>query len=298
MRLIRTLLFTPGNNMKMIRKAVTLGADALILDLEDAVPAADKEKARILVRDSMAELSVKDLNLFVRVNALATGLAEQDLESVTQEGLIGIVLPKVESRDDVLELERLIDQQEKKKGIEPGSLLLVPILETAKGVLNAHEIAMASQRVVAICFGALDYARDMGITPSREGIELSYPRSRLAISARAAGVPAIDTPWTDIADKDGLVREAKMARQLGFRGKLLIHPSHIEAVNRTFSPSEREVEYAHKVVEACQRAEARGLGATSLEGRMIDVASFRQAEQLLSLVQAIEAKEEQTILHA
>ena len=292
MRLLRTVLFTPGNNMKMICKAGTLAADALILDLEDAVPMADKETARTLVRDSIAELSAKGLDLLVRVNALTTGLAGQDLEWVAQEGLVGIVLPKVESRDDVLEFARLIDQQEKKKGKEPGSLLLIPILETAKGVLNAYEISMASQRIIAICFGALDYARDMGVTLSREGTELLYARSRLAISARAAGVQAIDTPWIDIADEEGLVREAEMARRLGFRGKLLIHPGQIEPVHRVFSPSQPEVEYATEVVAAFRASNARGVGAISLEGKMIDIANFRQAEDLLALDEAIAAREE------
>ena len=291
MRLLRSMLFTPGNSMRMIQKAGTLGADAIILDLEDAVPMADKETARIFVRDSIEDLSVKGSDLLVRVNALTTGLTEQDLEWVVQKGLVGIVLPKVESRDEVLEIARLMDEQGKKKGVEPASQLLIPILETAKGVLNAHEIATASQRVIAVAFGAIDFARDMGISLSREGAELLYARSRIAISARAAGVAAIDTPWIDIADKEGLVQEAKMARQLGFRGKLLIHPSQIEPVNRVFSPSESEVEYAKKVVEAFQRAEARGLGAISLEGKMIDIANFRQAEELLSLAEAIAQKE-------
>lgn len=291
MRLLRTMLFTPGNNMRMIQKAGTLGADAIILDLEDAVPMADKETARIFVRDSIGDLSVKGPDVLVRVNALITGLAEEDLEWVVQKGLVGTVVPKVESKDDLVKVARLMDQQEKKKGIEPGSLALVPILETAGGVLNAYEIATASQRVIAVAFGAIDFARDMGISLSREGTELLYARSRVAMSARAAGVQAIDTPWIDIADKEGLVQEAKMARQLGFRGKLLIHPSQIEPINTVFSPSESEVEYGKKVVEAFQRAEARGLGAISLEGKMIDIANFRQAEEVLSLAEAIAQKE-------
>lgn len=290
MRLLRTMLFTPGNNMRMIQKAGTLGADAIILDLEDAVPMADKETARIFVRDSIGDLSVKGPDVLVRVNALITGLAEEDLEWVVQKGLVGTVVPKVESKDDLVKVARLMDQQEK-KGIEPGSLALVPILETAGGVLNAYEIATASQRVIAVAFGAIDFARDMGISLSREGTELLYARSRVAMSARAAGVQAIDTPWIDIADKEGLVQEAKMARQLGFRGKLLIHPSQIEPINTVFSPSESEVEYGKKVVEAFQRAEARGLGAISLEGKMIDIANFRQAEEVLSLAEAIAQKE-------
>lgn len=291
MRLLRSMLFTPGNNMRMIQKAGSLAADAIILDLEDAVPMADKETALIFVRDSIEDLSIKGSAPLVRVNALTTGLTEEDLEWVVQKGLICVVLPKVESKEDILQMARLVDQQEKEKGIEPGSLALMPVLETARGVLNAYEVAKASQRIAAVAFGAIDFARDMGIALSREGAQLLYARSRIAISARAAGVLAIDTPWIDVADAEGLVQEAQMARQLGFRGKLLIHPTQIEPVNRVFSPSESEVEYAEKVVEAFQRAEARGLGAISLEGKMIDIANFRQAEELLSLAKAIAQKE-------
>ncbi len=292
MRLLRTILFVPGNQMRMIRKAGTLGADAIILDLEDAVPMAEKETARMFVRDAIGDLSMSSADVFVRVNALTTGLTRQDIETVIQKGLVGIVLPKVESKDDVFEISRFMRREEKIKGIEPGSLALIPILETAKGVLNAQGIATANGRVVAIAFGAIDFARDMGIVLSREGRELLYARSLVATSARAAGVQAVDTPWIDIADKDGLAREASAGRQLGFRGKLLIHPSQIEPVKLVFSPSKSEVEYAEKVTKAFQGAQAQGLGAISIEGRMIDIASFRQAEELLSLVEAIAEREE------
>lgn len=267
-------------------------ADVIILDLEDAVPMADKETARLLVRDSIGDLSVKGFDLFVRVNALTTELIDRDLQMVIQKGLVGIVLPKVERSDDVLKISNMIDQEEKRKGIEPGSLALLPILETATGVLNAHEIARASRRIVAIAFGAVDFARDTGIVLSREGLELLYARSHMVIAAKAAGVQAVDTPWIDIADKDGLVQDASRARQLGFRGKFLIHPSQIEPVNRIFSPSQAEVEYAEKVTKAFQSGQAQGMGALCLEGRMIDTASVRQAEELLFLNEAIAEREE------
>jgi len=291
MRLLRTLLFTPGNNMRMIYKAGTLGADAVILDLEDAVPMAEKETARIFVKDCIEQVAAGGVQVFVRTNAFTTGLAEEDLNWTVQAGLHGIVLPKAESKDDVLETEKLIAVLEKERGLEAGSLVIIPTLETARGVMNAYEIAMASQRVVAIAFGAVDFTRDMGINLSGEGTELLYARSRIAVAARAAEVQAIDTPWIDVADREGLVRDSERGRQLGFRGKLLIHPSQIEPVNRVFSPSEDEVEYARKVVEAFSEAEAKGLGAISLEGKMIDVANFRQAQDLIALAEAIAQKE-------
>jgi len=286
-KLLRSMLFTPGNNMRMIRKASTLNADAIILDLEDGVPMAEKERARTLVRDSIGLVGAGGAQVLVRTNAFITGLAEEDLNWTVQPGLDGVVLPKVESREEVLEADRLITALEKERGMETGSLTLVPSLESARGVLNAYEIATASKRTVALAFGALDFTRDMGTSVSREGTELFYARSRIAVVARAAGLQAIDTPWIDIADQEGLIREAKAVRQLGFRGKLVIHPSQIEPVNRVFSPSEDEIEYARKVVEAFKKAEARGVGAISLEGKMIDIANFRQAEELIAWAEAI-----------
>lgn len=291
MRLLRTMLFTPGNNMRMIYKAGTLRADAIILDLEDGVPLAEKETARIFVRDSIEQVAAGGAQVFVRTNAFITGLAEEDLHWTVRAGLDGVVLPKVESRDEVLEADRLITALEKERELEPGSLTLVPSLESALGVVNAYEIATASKRTVALAFGALDFTRDMGTSVSREGTELFYARSRIAVVARAAGIQAIDTPWIDIADQEGLIREAKAVRQLGFRGKLVIHPSQIEPVNRVFSPSEDEIEYARKVVRAFKEAEAKGLGAISLEGKMIDIANFRQAEELIAWAEAIAQKE-------
>ncbi len=290
MRLLRSLLFTPGNNERMIRKTATLGADAVILDLEDAVPMAEKEAARHLLRDAIALVATGEAQVFVRVNALVTGLTTEDLEQVIQAGLAGVVLPKTESSDGVREVSRLIGELERRRGIEAGSVALIPLLESAKGVLDARAIAVASKRIIALAFGSLDFTRDMGTTVSRQGTEVFYARSHIAVVARAAGSLAIDTPWIDIADPEGLAEEARMARQLGFAGKLLIHPSQIEPVNGVFSPSKDEVTYARNVVEAFRAAEAQGLGAISLDGRMIDVANARQAQDLIARAEAIAQK--------
>jgi citrate lyase subunit beta/citryl-CoA lyase len=281
------MLFTPGNNMRMIYKAGTLGADAVILDLEDAVPLAEKETARIFIKDSIEQVAAGGVQVFVRTNAFTTGLAEEDLNWIVRAGLDGIVLPKAESKDDILETEKLVAALEKERGLEPGGLVIVPILETARGVVNAYEIAMASRRVVAVAFGAVDFTREMGIHLSREGTELFYARCHIAVAARAAEVQAIDTPWIDVTDREGLVWDSERGRQLGFRGKLLIHPNQIETVNQVFSPSEDEVAYARKVVEAFSEAEAKGLGAISLDGKMIDAANFRQAQDLIAWAEAM-----------
>jgi citrate lyase subunit beta/citryl-CoA lyase len=220
-----------------------------------------------------------------------TGLTAEDCEFVVQKGISGIMLPKVESQNEVLEAEKIIGELERKRGLEPGSITLIPTIETAKGVVNAYEIASSSKRVVAIGFGAVDFTRDMGVSLSKEGTELFFARSYVALAARAAGTQAIDTVFIDLADKEGLVKDSMLAKQLGFKGKFLIHPSQIEPVNRIFSPSEKEIEYAKKVVQAFKEAEAKGLGAASLEGRMIDIAVYRQAEDLLKLAEAIAEKE-------
>jgi citrate lyase subunit beta/citryl-CoA lyase len=285
-RILRSMLFVPGNNMRMIHKASTLEADAVILDLEDAVPMAEKETARIFVRDSIELVKSGGPDVFVRVNALTTGLVADDLDAVICQSLDGIMFPKSDSKADVLEIQRLIEEIEGRKGLR-SSCTILPLIETAKGVLNADEIATASDRVIALSFGAVDFTRDMGVELSSDGMELLYPRARIAISARAAGIQAVDAPWVNISDKAGLLRDAQLAKRLGFKGKLVIHPSQIEPVNQVFSPTPEEVEYAKKVVKAFKEGEARGLGAVSLDGKMIDIANFRQSEELLSLAEAI-----------
>lgn len=291
MKVLRSVLFTPGNNMRMIYKIPTLAADAVVLDLEDSIPMAEKDTARVFIRDSLGVAGSGAADVYVRVNGLMTGLTAEDCEFVVQKGLAGIVLPKVEAKEEVIEAERIIGELERKRGIEAGSITLIPTFETAKGIINSYDIATSSKRVIAVGFGAVDFTRDMGTSLSKEGTELFFARSYCAIAARAAGVQALDTVFIDLADKEGLIKDAQLAKQLGFKGKFLIHPSQIEIVNRIFSPSAKEIEYAKKVVAAFKEAEAKGLGAASLEGRMIDIAVYRQAEDLLTLANAIAEKE-------
>ncbi|MFQ5711815.1 MAG: HpcH/HpaI aldolase/citrate lyase family protein [Candidatus Geothermarchaeales archaeon] len=290
-RLLRTMLFVPGNSWRMIHRATKEREDAVILDLEDAVPMGEKETARWFIKDAIGLLKAEDLGVFVRVNGLATGLTAEDLQFAVQEGLDGIVLPKSESKDDMIELERLIEKEEESKGLRPESIAIVPLMETAKGVLNARGITTATRRVIASCFGAGDYMRDLGrsyITMSPEETEILYARSYVALASRVAGIPAIDTPFFGlITDREGLVRESRMAAQLGFKGKQVIHPTHIDPVNEVFSPSPEEVESAKKIIEAYEEASARGLGAASHEGRMIDYATYAMAQELMSVAETI-----------
>ncbi len=287
MTLLRSMLFTPGNNMRMITKAGLLGADAVIFDLEDSVPMPDKETARLFVRDGIADAAACGVQVFVRINAFDTGLSHQDLEWVVGPGLNGIVLPKAQTGEDVTALSALLESMERRKNLAPGSPAIVPILESAKGVVNAYAIAAASPRVVAIAFGGVDFSRDMAVKPTKDGVELFYPRAQIAVSARAAGVWSIDTPCISVNDPAQLKADAQTAKRLGFRGKLLIHPLQVGPVNEVFSPDTADVAYARKIVEAFDEAQKQGQGAISFEGKMVDVANYRQAKDLLDAARAI-----------
>ncbi|MEE9520736.1 MAG: CoA ester lyase [Dehalococcoidales bacterium] len=293
------MLFVPGNSMRMIAKAATLPADAIILDLEDAVPLPDKATARIMIRDSIKDVKLGGSYVFVRVNALTTNLTAEDLKFVAVEGLDGLMLAKSETKSDIVELDSMLEETEKGGGLEPRSLKVVPLIESAKGVINAYEIASASERIIAVAFGAGDYYRDLGrgASFSPEQTELLYARSRIVNCSVAAGVQAIDTVFFGLlTDREGFMKEMMLALQLGFKGKLLIHPTQIEPVNKAFSPLPDEAEYARRVVEAFEEAQARGLGAISFEGKMIDYMNYKQAKDLVRLVEFIAEEEDESPL--
>lgn len=289
MVLLRSMLFVPGNNSKMVRKAASLEADAIILDLEDAVPLADKGIARDLVTKSIPWLSDQGAQVFVRVNSQSTNLIDQDLEQVIRPGCRGIILPKAETSEDVAHVSGQVDDIEAKHLDQLSDISIIPLIESAAGVLNSLEIAQ-HRRVVALAFGALDYVRDLGVSLTMERVELSYPRSYLGIVARATDIAAVDTPWFDINDDEGLFRDAVLAQAFGFQGKMVIHPRQLDIVNRVFSPKHEDVEWARKLVGAFGEAQSGGKGVISLEGKMIDEASYRQAKDLLEREEAILAK--------
>jgi len=294
-RVLRSMLFVPGNSWRMLMGSGKEGADAVIIDLEDAVPIGEKETARVFARDSINLIRAEGVDVFVRVNSVATGLTVEDIKAVVCEGLDGIMLPKAESRGDVLQLDKWVEEEEKEKRLKPYTLPIIPTLETAKGILNAYEIATSSKRVIALSFGAADFLRDLGrsyATMSTDETELLYARSQISIAAKSAGILAVDTPFLGlIIDEEGLIRESKIALQLGFKGKMVIHPKHISLVNQTFTPSLEDINYADRVIKTYEEAAARGLGAASLEGRMIDYATYRMAKELTLVSKAIGEKD-------
>jgi len=289
LELLRSILFVPANNWRLIQSARRERPDAIILDLEDAVPIEDKETARWFTRDAIKLLKEEDHTIIIRVNGLATGLTKIDLEFALQKGVDAVMLPKTESKEEILRLEKLIESEEEKKGLSETRIF--PLIESVKGIFNVDDIVFSSKRICAVGFGAADYLRDFGrsyFSISPDQIELLYPRARLAIAARAAGLPAVDTPFLGlIIDKEGLTKEANIALSLGFKGKMCIHPAHIEILNKIFSPSEKDVEMARKIIKAYEEAKARGLGATSLEGRMIDEVTYKMAVETLNMHEII-----------
>ena len=291
MHLYRSLIFVPGIRENMIDKARSFDADVIVLDLEDSVPPAEKEQARQVVRRAIPTLAALGHTVHVRVNPVGSGLTRDDLAAVVCPELSGICLPKVESAQDIRDIDVLIREQEMEQGVKPGTLALIPAVESARGVLRCEEICRASTRLTAITLGADDYTADLGVHRTREGRELDYARQVMAVCARAADILTLDTPFADFRDEEGLVRESEWVRSLGFKGKYLIHPSQIGPVNRVFRPSEEEVTYARRVVEAFEEALARGEGAVQVDGRMVDAPVAKRARALIGLAEAIEARE-------
>jgi citrate lyase subunit beta / citryl-CoA lyase len=300
---LRSMLYVPANSWRMITNATAEGADALILDLEDGCPMSEKETGRVFARDSIPMLKEQRAKIFVRVNSLETGLTETDISYVVTQGLDGIMLAKTESKEDVFTIDRLLQEEELKKGLELKSVLLIALLETPQGILNIREIIAASDRVVAVGFGAGDFSREMGagmgvtkLSPEEYFPMVLYARSNIAMTARAAGIQAIDTPFFGLViDLEGLIRESEKVKLLGFSGKQLTHPRHVASVNAAFSPAEEDVAFARMVVKVYEEARAKGLGATTIGGKMIDYGSFKRAEALLSTARVIEARAKRAV---
>jgi citrate lyase beta subunit len=294
MPLSRSLLFVPAHVKKMLDKALELSLDAAILDLEDAVPPAQKTAARDGAREYVGQ---RPGQAFVRINPLSTrapftiACGAEDLAAVVTGGLRGVVFPKVETVQDLLAVDETILKAERRAGLTEGQIELYSIVETARGVLEAPAIARAElRRPHRLCFGAGDFTRDIGVEWSREERESFTARSLIVLASRAAGLPApIDSVFVDLSDPDGLAASTREAKQLGFRGKLVIHPSQVSIVNAVFTPTVEEVGWARRVIEALAAAEREGLGAFVVDGRMVDYPIVERARDILSVWKDIEA---------
>ena len=291
MKPLRSLLFVPGNKAAWMEKAPQYGADALILDLEDSVPYADKDTARTLVRQAIEGLSARGQTVFVRVNALESDMTGDDLGAIVCAGLSGLLPPKVETPDDVHQLDTLLAYFEQREGLTPGGIELIPTLETAKGIRNAYDIALASPRVASVAGGAGkggDTNRSLGYRWTREGMETLFIRSKVVLDARAAGIEyPLMASWFDVGDLDGFMADAQRNRQLGFNGMLLIHPSHVGPANEIFTPSAEELAYYKGLLAAMDAAEVQGTAAVAYRGAMVDIAMVKTAQQMLEFARAI-----------
>lgn len=285
-RLRRTSLYIPGTNPGMLANAEVYGADSVILDLEDGVPVSEKDAARILVRNALQHIPYRRAEVTVRVNALSTPFGRDDFREIIPLAPEAVRLPKCESADDVREADAMMTDLELKNGIEPGTVGIIAITESARGGRNLSEIAAASPRLIALNYGAEDYTADIGAVRTKEGRELDDIRAKVIVAARIAGVQALDSVFGDVNDLDGLYAEALRVRLLGFDGKSVIHPRQIPVVHRAFTPSDQEVGFARRVMAAFREASSRGAGVIALDGRMIDAPVVARAEKILALAEA------------
>jgi len=283
---LRSLLFVPGSRSAMIAKARGLPADALILDLEDGVGPEEKDRARRTVADALAEGFPARLVVFVRVNALESDLLDADLREVVRPGVHGVCLPKCAAPATALAVDARLRAAEDRAGLPRGHVRLLPMIETARGVVNGAAIAGVSGRICAVGFGAEDFTADVRMPRTREGTELVWARSAVSVAAHAAGIDPIDGIFADFRDDAGLRTDALEARRLGYAGKMLIHPSQIAPIHAAFTPTVEEVEHAGRVVAAFQNARGAGSGIVVVDGAMVDRPVFLRAERVLAASRA------------
>ena len=283
MTILRSLLFVPGNQPRMLERASGLKPDAFIPDMEDSVPADEKANAREVTASYLERLAANGTPVIPRVNSLDTGLLDDDLTAVVGQHVFGVSVGKIYTPEDIATVSGKLETLERRTGIEVGSVRLVPWIETAMAIVKLYEICSASPRIVGVAFGAEDFTNDMGIERTESESETYFARNSIAVAARAADVLALDTPYFSFRDPDGLRENALTAKQYGFKGKFAIHPAQIEIINQTFSPSDAEIEHAQRVVEAFEEAERRGRGSTSLDGKVVDVPVVKRAQAVLEL---------------
>ena len=289
----RSMLFLPGNNPNMLINGNCLGADAVIFDLEDAVAPAEKDAARILVRNTMRYMDFRGCEMIVRINSVDTPYWKKDMDAIVPYKPGMLLLPKTSCAADIQEADAYLTALEEKLGMEPNTVGLMALIETAMGVENAFSIATAAKRVRALFLGAEDLTADLQCKRTKEGREIQYARTRLVVAARAAGIAVYDTPFTDVNDDEGILTDARYAKGLGFSGKASISPRHVEVINSVFSPTLKEIEYAYEVMDAIELAKKQGKGAIALHGKMIDAPIVTRAQQTIAAAEALGIRREE-----
>ena len=283
MPVLRSLLFVPGNAPRMLERALGLAPDAFIPDMEDSVPWDEKANAREVVASYIPQLAKTGKPVIPRVNSLDSGLLEADLAAVVGPRVFGVSVGKVDDAEILNRVSALIGEAERRAGMADGCVRLVPWIESASAIVNAYDICGASERIVAVALGAEDFTNDMEIERRDDDAELVYPRSVIAVAARAAGVLALDTPYFAFRDAEGLRENSRASRGVGFRGRFAIHPAQIETINEVYSPSAEQIDRARREIEAFEEAASVGRGSTSLDGKVVDVPVVKRAQALIEL---------------
>jgi citrate lyase subunit beta / citryl-CoA lyase len=281
--MFRTLLFIPGNNKRFIEKAKLLNADVICFDLEDSVPLNEKQTARDLVSEALEKNEdFGNRNVYVRINSYESGIAIQDLDAIVSDEIDGVVIPKVNNQSEINHLTLRLNELERKKAMSK-KIGIMASIESAQGLVNSYSIATADSRVKMLVFGVFDFLNDMGLDYVQDGIEYSFARAKIPIDARAARIGAIDAIWQKVDDVEGLVQDASTAKRLGYQGKCVIHPKQVEPVAHVFIPSNNEINWARKVIQALEETmeKGMGIGAVTVDGRMVDAAHYRQAKSVL-----------------
>ena len=293
-RLRRTMMFLPGSNAAMLRDAPLYGADSIMFDLEDAVSLKEKDTARVLVHNALKTFDYSNVETVVRINSLDT-VGAQDIEAVVLAGVDVIRLPKTETAQDIIDVDEIITKVEKENGIEVGTTNMMAEIESAEGVLNAPQIATASNRLIGIALGAEDYVTNMKTKRYPDGQELLFARNMILHSARMAGIAAIDTVYSDVDNVEGFRNEVTLIKQLGFDGKSVINPRQIPIVNEVYAPTAKEIQNAKEVIWGIREAEAKGSGVISVNGKMVDKPIVDRANRVIALAKAAKLISEEEI---
>lgn len=286
MRSRRALLYMPGDDLRKIRKGASLGVDCVCMDMEDGVAVNRKVEARQTIVEALRTLDFRRSERLVRINPTGSGLAEDDLQVVLPARPQGVVVPKVESADQVRWVSEQIAAVEAREGWPEGEIALLLVVETARGIVNLPQITAASPRLQAIIFGAEDLAGDMGAVRTPQGWEVFYARSAIVLHAAAFGLQAIDMVYVDFHDEPGLRREALEGARMGFAGKQIIHPNQVVPVQEAFTPSDEAIEHARRLVAAFEQHQAEGAGAFAMDGKMVDAPVVKAAERVLERARA------------
>lgn len=283
---LRSMIFVPGYKEKFLENATAFKADALILDMEDSVPFGYKDESRKNIHKYLDNNRFKQ-DVYVRVNAFDSGMLSQDLDYAIHENTTGLMFTKIADERDIIYFDRLLTQIEMDKGFPKGKFKMCPLIETGSAILKALDIAKASSRIVAIAFGGEDYLTDLDGLHKEHGTSLIVPRSLIVIAARTAGIEVIDTPYLDVKDTSGLEKELSLAKELGFSGAMLIHPTQIDIANTIFYPSKEEIENSKKLIDAIEKSKTSGSAVTLIDGKLVGPPMLKRAEKIMKKINRI-----------